>query len=721
MAKGNNGSSVGFLAELRRRRVLPVAGAYIAIAWLITEIASFLLGQAGAPPWSTRLLAIVFIVGFPVAVVLAWTIQIGPDGRRYFDSSAGQGRTVAAAVTLGLVAVAGLSWLILPRIDDSPDYEPIPNSVAILPLAGDEATPNVRTVGETMLVALKEGLAQSRRVNQVTLTFDQRPADLAAFGRDFRVTSLLVGRIVQAAGGLQIDMQLLDVGRDRVSWSQSFLWDSTRIRETGTTIANGVLEAMGFEAISEDEFAGTASREAYDALLEGFELQGSFSSQDQLLAIEAFQRAIDLDPQYLQAHVGLAQTIYIYLYSGPPEEEREGWRRRALAAIDDALQLDERSADAISMAGMWEQNKALKIQAYRRALDLDPHFGMTYFRLGMLMWEEGDLPEAERLIRKALDYYPMSGNQRGDLAALLWQQGRKEEAVAELNRAIANNPRIPWNYVNLAYMKEDPVERIGLMRKAFELDPGLGGTAAQISKEYASLGAKQETLAWAGVATAASPTDPWAWVGSMFALIEIGESELAMIHAEGALELDPGNRFALRELGTIEIAAGNTDAALRRWQERYPSITTRDTVTIDTSNHRLIIDLAVNLVQAGEADWASELLEKLLRDNAAGFRSEPFYRVWAYALLGRGDDVLEALRNMDDGSSPIGGEDAWLLMRQEFDFLRDNSEFQAILDRIPRPDRDLALQRLRELERNGELPAAPHVDITPSWPVTGLH
>ena len=76
---------------------------------------------------------------------------------------------------------------------------------------------------------------------------------------------------------------------------------------------------------------------------------------------------------------------------------------------------------------------------------------------------------------------------------------------------------------------------------------------------------------------------------------------------------------------------------------------------------------------------------------------------------------------MDDGSSPIVGEDAWLLMRQEFDFLRDNSEFQAILDRIPRPDRDLALQRLREMERNGELPAAPDVDITPSWPVTGLH
>lgn len=710
MAKGNDGSSAGFLAELRRRRVLPVAGAYIAVAWLVTEIASFLLGQADAPGWSTRLLAIVFIVGFPVAVVLAWVIQVGPDGKRRFDSSRGQRNAVLGAIFLGVIVTAGLSWLILPRIDDEPGYEPIPNSVAILPLAGDDATPNVKTIGETVLIALKEGLAQSRHVNQVTLTFDERPADLAAFGRDYRVASLLVGRIVQAAGGLQIDMQLLDVGRDRVSWSQSFQWDSTRIRETGTTIANGVLETMGFAAMSEDEFAGTASREAYDALLEGFELQGSMASQDQLLAIEAFQRAIDLDPQYLQAYVGLAQTIYVYLYSGPPEEEREAWRRRALAAIDDALELDERSADAISMAGMWEQNKDLKIQAYRRALDLDPHFGMTYFRLGMLMWQEGDLPEAERLIRKALEYYPMSGNQRGDLAALLWQLGRKEEAVAELNRAIANNPRLVWNYVKLAHMAEDPVERIKLFRKAFDLDPGLGGTAAQISQEYAALGAEKETLAWAGVATEVSPTNPKAWVGSMFALIDIGETELATNHATRALALDPGNRFALRELGTIEIAAGNADAALRRWQGQYPSITTRDTAAIETSNHRLIVDFAVNLVQAGETEWAGELLGKLLQDNPDGFQSEPFYRVWVYALLGQGNAVLEELRKMDDGGSPIDGEDAWLLMRPEFDFLSDEPEFQATLDRIPRPDRDLTLRRLRELERNGEIPAAPRVD-----------
>jgi tetratricopeptide (TPR) repeat protein len=256
-------------------------------------------------------------------------------------------------------------------------------------------------------------------------------------------------------------------------------------------------------------------------------------------------------------------------------------------------------------------------------------------------------------------------------------------------------------------MSSDPVERIRLLRKAFELDPGRGMTAAQISQEYATLGAKEETLAWARVATEASPTDPWAWSGSMFALIDIEETDLAMNYAKRALELDPGNRFALRELGAMQIAAGNAEAALRLWQVSHPSIATREVETVDMSNHRIVIDLAVNLLQAGETGWAHELLDHLLQKNSDGLQTDPYYRVLAYALLGRRDEVLEVLQSTVDGSNPILEEDAMLLTRPEFGFLRDDPEFQAILEGAPQLDRQGALRRLRELERNGEIPPAP--------------
>ena len=211
-ATTSTSKQTGFLAELRRRRVLPFAGAYIAIAWLATEIAGYFLEQAGAPPWSFRLLAIIFMVGFPVTVVLAWMIQVGPDGKRTLDSSRGQHKTVIGAISLGIIATAGLAWLILPRIDEAPvtpGYEPIPNSIAVLPLFDADATPNVRTMSSRVYEALRSGLDQHRELQQVLLPVDDRPADLAAFGRQYRVKALLSGNIVPGPDGYQVQMELL--------------------------------------------------------------------------------------------------------------------------------------------------------------------------------------------------------------------------------------------------------------------------------------------------------------------------------------------------------------------------------------------------------------------------------------------------------------------------------------------------------------------------------
>ena len=106
---------IRFFAELMRRRVLHIGGAYIAGAWLGAEILNFLFEQFQAPEWAYRLLAIVFVVGFPVSMVLAWIVQVQEDGSWAIDPSRGEHKTVAAAVILGLLITAGLSWLILPR------------------------------------------------------------------------------------------------------------------------------------------------------------------------------------------------------------------------------------------------------------------------------------------------------------------------------------------------------------------------------------------------------------------------------------------------------------------------------------------------------------------------------------------------------------------------------------------------------------------------------
>ena len=79
----------GFLAELKRRRVLQIGGTYVAGAWLGVEILTFLLDQFQAPDWVFRFVAIVFVVGFPLAVVLGWVVQVRNDGTWAIDPRRG--------------------------------------------------------------------------------------------------------------------------------------------------------------------------------------------------------------------------------------------------------------------------------------------------------------------------------------------------------------------------------------------------------------------------------------------------------------------------------------------------------------------------------------------------------------------------------------------------------------------------------------------------------
>jgi len=716
-----NQEQKGFFSELRRRRVLPIAGAYIAIAWLITEIASFLLGQINAPGWALRLLAIVFIVGFPVAVVLAWVVQKQPDGKWSVDSSKGQHKTVIAALVLGSVATVGLSWLILPNIEDEPagePYDPLPNSVAILPLADADAAPNVQSVADTLYTALLEGLYQSNELTLVRLRLNNRPKDLEAFGRSVRVEALLTGRILQESGGVKIGIDLLDVGRGEIRWSQTFDWDPTRIMDMGTDIANGVLEAMALPMLSQQRFAGTDRQEAYEAFLSGMENISSYRLEDLARAMEDIQRAIGLDPGYVLAYVHLSIASNLYKdIKGPPEAERQALEDRVRQALETALELDSESAAAVSMLGRMTENRELKIQAYQHALELDPNHAFSYFRLGWEMYVDGKLDEAERLWRRALELDPMDSNIRAELADLLIHLERREDAVAEIEKSIEIQPEMPLNYEVLGRMEYFELgrlaEAISHFRTAYSLDPESGGSASFVAVVYAELGARGEALAWMERSLQLSPTRWWAQMGSYFALMMLGEEEAALEHVERALELAPKLSHALRELGARDIEAGRMQVALERWQQAFPVLTTSDDPVINLSNIVVATDYLTNLAQAGQSGRARLLAERSLPvvEQVETRSIQRDYTTRISAALGQKEQALEALQK-----EIVDGNRRWGLFsfdQAEFDFLRDEPEFQRLMD-IASTDKAEQLKRIRAMERNGELPPAPGVVIEPS-------
>ena len=196
-----------FIRELSRRRVLQIGGAYIAGAWLAAEILNFLFIQFQAPEWSYRLLAILLVVGFPISMVVAWVVQVGEDGTWEIDPSRGDHKTLAIAISLGVLVTAGLSWLILPQREPPPVYQPLP----VLPFTNPAATPHERTVAETLYRSLMEGLEQSAELTLIRLGPGEQPGDLAEFGESLGVAGLASGRFQRSGEATLVEMQLLDI------------------------------------------------------------------------------------------------------------------------------------------------------------------------------------------------------------------------------------------------------------------------------------------------------------------------------------------------------------------------------------------------------------------------------------------------------------------------------------------------------------------------------
>jgi tetratricopeptide (TPR) repeat protein len=507
----------------------------------------------------------------------------------------------------------------------------------------------------------------------------------------------------------------VDVGRDVVFWSQELEWDPTRIMESGTAIANGVLEAMGLQVLSQQKFTGTDNQDAYEAVLLGLQHVTTYKITDVAKAMEYFQQAVDLDPSYGLAYVHLAWVINVFIrYKDPDEEERQLLHDRARQALETALELDSDSAAAISQLGWMTENRELRVQLWERALEIDPNHAHTYVRLGKQMWRDGNLTEAERLYRKSLELKPMDAADHADLGLILNDMGRVEEAIAELSNAIELEPGMPFSHEAIGRMeyfeRGNLDEAVTHFRMAYSLDPERGSSANFMTIVYAEMGAREEAIAWMARALHLRPTDYFTQIAAYFSMMMLGDIDAAVSHVEGALELYPRDSHALRELGTHDIDAGRTQIAMERWRQAHPELASGDDPVVELSNIAAAMDYLTNLAQAGRSGQVQIFTERLLPlVGQVRMRSEQNdYLTRIHAALGNRVQALDSMRK-----EIVDGNRRWGLFsfdQSEFDFMRDDPEFVRLM-RIGKADLEEQLERVRQMERKGELAPAPGIDL----------
>lgn len=425
---------MAFLAELKRRRVGKVAVAYGAIAWVVTEASSVVLPALRLPEWTLTFIVVFLMVGFPVAMVLAWIFDVGPQGIERTEPLANEPRSTHFRLRMAygavvLVLMAGLGYLLYERGFGRAHANEPHSSIAVLPfsnLSGDASRDYFSDgMSEELLNLLARipGLKVASRTS--SFAYKGRNVDIREVGRELGVETVLEGSVRQAGTQVRITAQLIDAETGFHLWSETYDRRLEDIFQVQDEIAAAIVDKLRIElapqeqALAVRDKAPTQNVEAYELYLQGRAAWKRRGEDNLKVAIGLFQRAIGLDPAFARAHAALA-SAYVVLPGYTREQDDEG----------QLLPMAEAAA--------------------RQALSIDPKIGEAHAVLAQINAERGDLLDAESGFFFAISLEPNEATPHHWYSILLGKVGRLDEALEQARRANELDPGSPIIASNLA-------------------------------------------------------------------------------------------------------------------------------------------------------------------------------------------------------------------------------------------------------------------------------
>ena len=440
-------SRVGvFLSELKRRKVYRVAVAYIVVGIGVLGAAEVImdpLGLEGARP----IIVLLTLLGFPLAVVLAWAYEVKPEEPRSVDppgeKTGSTGETLATAKPMTV----------------EPATAAQPRSIAVLAFANMSADPENEYfcdgISEEIINSLAQlpGLKVAGRTS--AFSFKGTDLDVPEIGTKLKVATVLEGSVRKMGDQLRITAQLIDVESGYHLWSEQFdrqLDDIFAIQnEIATNIAERLEVTIGGAAPGPR--LQTDNVEAYEFYVKGRALlyqRGMAMFQ----ARECFEDALALDPQYALAHAGLADSYSILGYFGliAPSEAWAPARKAAEHAAALAPELAEAHNALAIIAFVRDWDWATTGREFRRSLELNPSYvqARCWYAMAYLQGTRADHEAAIAEVRVAVDIDPLSPYTHSMLGYVLAAAGRTEEAVEEARRGAESDPDSYWGQFVLA-------------------------------------------------------------------------------------------------------------------------------------------------------------------------------------------------------------------------------------------------------------------------------
>ena len=492
-------AGASFFAELRKRKVLQAAAIYVAVAWGVVEIVVTVVEQLFLPQWVATLAVIGFVVGFPVAMFLAWTFDITREGIQRTEVTSRRGTASIALSMLLLVAgTAGLFLLIKPAIQDSgrsadsPDI--LPNSIAVLPFENASQDGGDFYLSEGLSDELRDQLGRvaelriAARSSSVAVL--ERGMDAIAASSSLGVAHLVEGSMRRQGRRLRVSVQLIEGSTGLAVWSDTYERGANELLNVQQTIAEEIVTRVLPEA--KDVVTSPATRDA-DAnelmlLAHYYEQQvrdRQVRDDETLLeAIRLYREATQADPESALAHSRLAGAL---LYLGDIEA--------AEAHIFRALSLQPNLSEVQTTLGefYWARGMPEASSAFRRAVELNPHNADALQNYAFNQWMKAPRAETDgpaELLQRALDLDPLSLTRHADLGNYLGQNGR----VDELRQVIQNIKALfddaeAYRAIGLLYQLVGDVDlAIAWTIRARDLEPDNPDHVARLADLYALIG-----------------------------------------------------------------------------------------------------------------------------------------------------------------------------------------------------------------------------------------
>ena len=452
-----------FWQELKRRKVIQVIIVYASAAFVIIELVNNVFEPLRLPDWTPTMVIVILAIGFPFAIIFSWIFDISLKGIVKTES-------------------------IEPDKEPGEDYSlsdktsRLENSIAVLPFQDMSPQKDQEYFCEGMAEELINALTKVTRLQVASRTsafqFRGKGYDISKIGKELNVHTILEGSIRKAGNKLRITAQLINVSDGYHLWSEKYDRDMEDIFAIQDEISLAIVDNLKVKLLrgEKDKLVKryTDNLEAYSLNLKGRYYWNSLTPEGWEKSNECYQKAIEIDPTYALAYVGLSIWHQSLAFWGDVHPGQAVPKSREFA--QKAIELDDSISDAYNSLAViyatYDWNRSAADKEFKRSIELDPTNALAYLNYAIILTNWKRFEEALIHARRAQKLDPLSSINNTWVSMIQMFAGQIEKAVEGLQQVIAKDPGFwqPQLWLCFAFISESMFdEAVSAGEKAVEL------------------------------------------------------------------------------------------------------------------------------------------------------------------------------------------------------------------------------------------------------------